>query len=81
MNPPAFRQMLATLPDGKASPPLISNDGISVVIVCSREQKNVAQLSDQEIRSRLLNERVELASRQMQRELRRRAIIDFRGAA
>ncbi len=41
----------------------------------------MAQLSDQEIRNRLLNERVELASRQLQRELRRRAIIDFRGAA
>ncbi len=81
VTPPQFRQLLTTLPEGKASPPLISNDGISVVIVCSREQKNVAQLSDQDIHNRLLNERVELASRQMQRELRRRAIIDFRGAA
>src|SRR5271165_188189 len=81
VTPPPFRQLLTTLPEGKASPPLIASDGISVVIVCSREQKNVAQLGDQEIRSRLLNERVELASRQMQRELRRRAIIDFRGAA
>jgi peptidyl-prolyl cis-trans isomerase SurA len=81
VNPPPFRQLLSSLPEGKASQPLIANDGISVVIVCSREQKNIAQLSDQEIHNRLLNERVELASRQLQRELRRRAIIDFRGAA
>jgi peptidyl-prolyl cis-trans isomerase SurA len=81
VTPPQFRQLLATLPDGKASQPLIATDGISVVIVCSRDQKNVAQLSDQEIRNRLINERVELTARQVQRELRRRAIIDFRGAA
>jgi peptidyl-prolyl cis-trans isomerase SurA len=81
VSPPQFRALLASLPEGKASQPLIATDGISVVIVCSREQKNMAQLSDQEIHNRLLNERVELASRQLQRELRRRAIIDFRGAA
>jgi peptidyl-prolyl cis-trans isomerase SurA len=81
VSPAPFRALLANLPIGKASPPLIANDGISVVILCSRDQKNTSQLSDQEIRDRLLNERIELASRQMQRELRRRAIIDLRGAA
>ncbi len=81
VSPPPFRQLLATLPIGKASQPLIANDGISVVIICSRDQKNTSQLSDQEIRNRLINERVELASRQLQRELQRRAIIDLRGGA
>jgi peptidyl-prolyl cis-trans isomerase SurA len=81
VSPPAFRQMLASLPEGRASQPLVANDGISVVIVCSREQKNVAQMSDQEIHNKLVNDRAELASRQLVRELRRRAIIDFRGAA
>jgi peptidyl-prolyl cis-trans isomerase SurA len=81
VSPAPFRALLASLPIGKASPPLIANDGISVVILCARDQKNTSQLSDQEIRDRLINERVELASRQMQRELRRRAIIDLRGAA
>jgi peptidyl-prolyl cis-trans isomerase SurA len=81
VSPPQFRQMLASLPDGKASQPLIATDGISVVIICSRGEKNVSQMSDQEIHNQLLNERVELASRQLQRELRRRAMIDFRGGA
>jgi peptidyl-prolyl cis-trans isomerase SurA len=81
VSPPQFRALLASLPEGKPSQPLVATDGISVVVVCAREQKNMAQLSDQEIHNRLLNERVELASRQLQRELRRRAIIDFRGAA
>jgi peptidyl-prolyl cis-trans isomerase SurA len=81
VSPPPFRQLLTTLPIGKPSPPLIANDGITVVIICSREQKNIAQLTDQEIRARLINQRVDLASQQMQRALQRRAIIDIRGAA
>jgi peptidyl-prolyl cis-trans isomerase SurA len=81
VSPPPFRALLANLPIGKASQPLVADDGISVVILCSRDEKNTSQLSDQEIRERLINERVELASRQMLRELRRRAIIDMHGAA
>jgi peptidyl-prolyl cis-trans isomerase SurA len=78
VNPPAFRQLLATLPPDRASQPLVSTDGIAVVIVCSREQKNVAQLSAEDISNRLLSERIELASRQLQRDLRRKAMIDQR---
>lgn len=79
VNPPQFRALLASLPPDHASQPLVSPDGIAVVIVCSRDQKNLAQLSPEEIRAQLLTERVELASRQLQRELRRRANIDMRG--
>ncbi len=78
VNPPQFRQMLASLPTDRASQPLVAADGIAVVIVCSREQKNLAQLSKDEIANRLLSERVELLSRQLQRDLRRRAMIDVR---
>ncbi len=78
VNPPQFRQLLATLPTDRASQPLVASDGIAVIIVCSREQKNLAQLSKEEISNRLLSERVELLSRQLQRDLRRRAMIDVR---
>jgi peptidyl-prolyl cis-trans isomerase SurA len=81
VNPPQFRAMLASLPIGRASQPLVAPDGIAVVVVCSRDQKNLAQLSPDEIRAQILSERVELASRQLQRELRRRANIDMRGAS
>ncbi|MBS0559707.1 MAG: peptidylprolyl isomerase [Proteobacteria bacterium] len=81
VSPPQFRQLLAGLPIGKASQPLVANDGIMVVMVCSREEKNVSQLSDQEIRQEVIGERAELASRQLLRELRRKANIDLRGAA
>jgi len=80
VNPPAFRQMLATLPFNRATQPLVSTGGITVVIVCSREQKNLAAQTAQEVRQRLLNERIELVSRQLLRDLRRKADIEIRAA-
>jgi len=80
VNPPAFRQLLASLPPDRATQPLVASDGIAVLIVCSREQKNLAEMNRQGIQNRLLAERVELLSRQMQRTLRRQAAIDIRGS-
>jgi peptidyl-prolyl cis-trans isomerase SurA len=78
INPPAFRQMLTTLPADRASQPLVSSDGIAVLIVCSREQKNLASFAKEDIQRQLLGERVELLARQLQRDLRRQATIDMR---
>lgn len=79
VNPPQFRQLLAGLPTERASQPLIAGDGVSVVMICTREQKVMSTLSKEEVQTRLLSERVELASRQLQQDLRRRATIDMRG--
>jgi peptidyl-prolyl cis-trans isomerase SurA len=79
INPPQVRQLLATIPIGRATQPLISADGIAVLILCSREQKVLSTINRAEIQERLLAERVELASRQLQRDLRRKATIDMRG--
>lgn len=78
VSPPPFRQLLATLPFDRASQPLVASDGIAVVIICSREEKNLATLTAPEMRQRILAERVELASRQLQRDLRRQATIEIR---
>lgn len=75
---PALRQVLATLQVGKASQPLIANDGVAVVMVCSRETKNLGVPDRKALQINLLNERAELASRQLMYELRRRATIDRR---
>jgi peptidyl-prolyl cis-trans isomerase SurA len=75
---PALRQVLAALTPGKASAPLIAEDGIAVIMVCSREEKNVGVPSKQELSEKIVNERAELASRQLQRDLERRAVIDQR---
>ena len=58
----------------------MTSDGIAVIIVCSREQKNLAQQSKQEVQAQILNERVELLSRQLLANLRRHAAIDVRAS-
>ena len=75
---PAMRTILSGLTINQASKSLVSQDGVAVVMVCTREQKNMAEPSKQEVSDRLLNERVEQVSRQLQRDLRRRAVLDLR---
>ena len=75
---PALRQMMATLPVGKVSQPLIADDGVAMMMICSRETKNLGLPSRKELSERLLSERIELASRQLMRDLQRRALIDRR---
>ena len=73
---PALRQVMETLPIDKASQPLIAEDGAAVLMVCARETRNMGIPSRQEISDSILDNRVELASRQLLRDLQRRAIID-----
>jgi peptidyl-prolyl cis-trans isomerase SurA len=78
VNPPAFRQVLETIPIGKPTQPLVARDGIAVITVCSRDQKNLGEISSKEVQDRLVNERIEMVSRQTMRDLRRKATIDKR---
>ncbi|WP_459772918.1 peptidylprolyl isomerase [Asaia astilbis] len=75
---PQMRQVLADLPIGRSSRPLVSTDGIALLMVCSKGQKNIAQQSPSEIADSLMNERVEQASRQLERDLERRSVIEMR---
>lgn len=78
--PPVMRSLLEKQPDGKASAPLPSLDGILIIMVCSRTQKNVGVPTRTAITDRLISERVERISRQLMRDLRRRSIIDQRSS-
>jgi peptidyl-prolyl cis-trans isomerase SurA len=78
VNPPAFRQLLETIPLGKPTEPLISRDGIAVITVCTREQKNLGEITAADIQHRLVEERVDMLSQQTMRDLRRKATIDRR---
>jgi peptidyl-prolyl cis-trans isomerase SurA len=78
VNPPAFRQMLETIPLGKPTEPLISRDGIAIITVCTREQKNLGEITATEVQHRLVEERVDMLSQQTMRDLRRKASIDMR---
>ncbi len=75
---PALRQLMATQPLEKISQPLIADDGVAMLMICSREQKNVGMPNSKELGEHILSERVELASRQLMRDLQRRALIDRR---
>lgn len=79
VSPPPFRQMLTTLPIGKASQPLVAGDGVAVMMVCSRESKSMVTLSRQDIQRQIVSDRVELLSRQMLRDMHRGANIEIRG--
>ncbi len=79
VTPPAFRDMLDKLPLQTATKPLVSPDGIAVMMVCAREQKNLAALTPKEIRDQILEQRVDLLSRQLQQDLRSQAHIEIRG--
>ena len=77
---PALRSLLAGLQPLQASKAVVSTDGAAVLMVCSRQEKVAAAPSKEETTNRLLSERIELASRQLQRDLRRRAVLDERSS-
>ena len=77
--PPPLRQVLNAIPTGGQSQPLVTPEGILVFAVCSRETRNVAEMTPQQAVQLILRDRVELVSRQLQRDLRRRAQIEMRG--
>lgn len=78
VNPPQLRTMLANLPDGKASQPLVAPTGITVVLPCERQQRNLGMPSKDEILEQLVMQRIELVSQQLMRDLHRRAVIEIR---
>ena len=80
VSTPALRNLLLQQPVGKTTGPLVANDGIAVMIICAREQKNVGEPTKTDVFNQLTNERVELASRQLLADLRRRAIIEQRSS-
>lgn len=78
LNPPPLRQLIAGLPLGRPSQPIISPDGILLIMVCQREQRQIEDFTPEIARALILRDRVEVISRQLQRELRRRAVIEMR---
>ena len=77
---PPLKALLAGLTPGQASKPIISSDGVAVIMVCSKEDKVATAPSKDETTHRLVSDRVELASRQLLRDLRRRAVLEDRGS-
>lgn len=75
---PEMQRLLGGLAPGRVTDPLPTPDGIVLLVVCGRRTENLAAPNPEAIAETILRERVDLLSRQMMRDLRRRAEIDFR---
>jgi peptidyl-prolyl cis-trans isomerase SurA len=75
VSPPSFQQILAKLPIGQVSQPLVAQDGVSVVMVCARETKPIGIPGNDQIRNLIIEHRVQLESQQLLDELRHQSII------
>lgn len=78
---PAMKSILMGLKVNQASQPLISSNGIVVMMVCSKKPENVAEVTSDQMRNRILDERVERLARTLQRDLERQANITRYGVA
>ncbi len=74
-----MRAVMEKLTPGRTSQPLVAQDGIAMLMVCSRDQQAAGVPPRAQIADTLLAERVELASRQLLRDLQRRAVIERHG--
>jgi peptidyl-prolyl cis-trans isomerase SurA len=66
---------VSDLPVDQPSPLLRVADGVSVIVVCDRQAIGIDR---EEIRERLLRERLELMAQRYMRDLRRAANVDIR---
>jgi peptidyl-prolyl cis-trans isomerase SurA len=73
-----IRQAVATLPIGKASPPIRTPGGIAVLMVCDRKEPANDLPTRDAIKTRLQLDRVEILARRYLRDLRSAAIVDLR---
>ncbi|WP_298215522.1 peptidylprolyl isomerase [Acidocella sp.] len=75
VTPPAFQQVLASLPLNTLSRPLVQADGVSVVMICNRSQQKAQLPPDDQIVNIIIERRVALESQQMMDQLRHRSVI------
>jgi peptidyl-prolyl cis-trans isomerase SurA len=78
---PQIQEMVAPLQANQVSQPMRTADGVIVLMVCSRETEQGSDPVEQarnEIRSRLLNERLGRLAKQHEDKLRREAFIEIR---
>lgn len=78
IQPAPLRNIVASLAVNRASQPLVTPEGVLVIAVCSKETRNLAELTPDQARLQILRDRIELTSRQLQRDLRRRAQVEMR---
>lgn len=75
---PKVREAIQDLQDNTASEPVKVPGAILLFMICSRESENSEKAQHTQIRNRLIDDRLTLASRQYLRDLKRHAFIERR---
>ena len=77
VTPAPFQKLLSTLPVGQASPPLVADNGVSIVMICDRKTGAAALPSRNQIAQELFQSHVGLAAQQTLDDLHRKASIQI----
>ena len=75
---PEFRQAAQTLQEGQISEPIRTRVGLHLVAVCGKRASGGAQLTRDQIESRLFGQQLALVARRYMRDLRNSATIETR---
>lgn len=76
--PEAFRATVARLEVGQASKPVKTDAGIHVLMVCDKKEPEGGVDTEEELRRRLVEERLQILARRLLRDLRKSAFVDIR---
>jgi len=76
--PPNLRSVISPLNVGGVSPPVRSSNGIAVLMVCDRDERDVSAEGRKRVEQQLRAERLTAESRRYLRDLRRTAFVDIR---
>ena len=81
LSNPDMKRILTGLTVDKPTTPLMSLNGILIMMVCSEKKENLAEVTRTDMANRILDERVERLARTLQRDLERQADITRAGVA
>ena len=76
--PNPFRNAVAELEVGRPTPPLVTDNGVHVVMVCERKTVDAETGVRDSVYDRIARNRLAIVERRLLRDLRRRAFVDVR---
>ncbi|GAB6054432.1 peptidylprolyl isomerase [Magnetospira thiophila] len=76
--PLPFQQVIGPLPDNKPSPPIRTEQGVVVLMVCERSGGTSEEALRTKVKDMLLDTRTDKAAQRLMRDLRRDALVDIR---
>jgi peptidyl-prolyl cis-trans isomerase SurA len=75
---PAFRDAATSLPIGQISEPIRSDQGVHLLVVCSKRSSTAQGLNHDQIENQLMGEQLEMIKKRYLRDLRNSASIEVR---